>query len=153
MKNLVWLTAALLWQGLSVMAAGKDVALQPNMTYVSQTIYSGFDTARQTRYNTDVLQSLRFNSLTIKTIDRGTLLSWEVEETSNLQYFLIEQAMDGQNFSPLFEVPVQFNQHSYSFVDTSSNKTSDKTIFYRVKAIYPTEVLESPVRKLTAQTN
>lgn len=149
MKNLVWLTVALLGQSLSAMAAGKvDVEPCAISPLCQQTFCSGFDTARQVRYTTDVLGSLHFNSLTIKTTDKGAVLNWEVQETTNLQYFLIEHSNNnGQNFLPLFEVPVQLDQKMYSFVDAEF-KASDKKVYYRIKAVYPTVVVESSVQKL-----
>ena len=103
-----------------------------------------------THYTAEVTSFLRFNTLTLKPTANGIMLNWMVEETANLQYFLIEQAVDGQNFSPLYEVPVQPNQQAYSFIDDGF-KTLDKPVYYRVKAIYPTIVLASPVRRLEAQ--
>src|SRR4051812_48785930 len=117
MKNLVWLIIALLGQHLSAMPAGKGDILHCNISPVSQLFSSSnMDTARQTRYTDYTAVSLHFNSVTIKATEKGTLLKWDLEETANLQYFLIEQAMDGQIFSPLFEVPVQLHQHHYSFL-------------------------------------
>jgi hypothetical protein len=90
---------------------------------------------------------LGINTLTLKPTANGIVLNWTVEETANLQYFLIEYAVDGQSFSPLSELPVQATQFNYSFTDTAT-KTNEKGVYYRVKAIYPTKVLESAVRKL-----
>jgi hypothetical protein len=150
MKNLIWLTVAVLLQSVSVKAREKHMAQPFQLPSIHKQVMC-LSLDEGAHFTGEIKPFLRFNMLTIKPTAQGILFNWMVEETTNLQYFLIEHAVDGQNFSPLYEVPVQLNQHEYSFVDAGV-KAFDKPVYYRVKAIYPTVVIESPVRKIVQQT-
>jgi len=134
----------MLLQSFSVCAAAKSHtdSSRQIIVYIDSNTHAIKDSV-----NTPQLSS-HISNLSVKPTEKGTLLSWVVQQTANLQYFLIEHSIDGQTFSPLFEVPIQPQQHHYSFVDNGL-KARGKTIYYRIKAVYPTAILESPVRKLT----
>lgn len=94
---------------------------------------------------------LHFSNLTVRSTPKGAQLDWVVSETVNLQHFSIERSFDGRHFSALAQVPVQSNQLTYSFIDEEVKATA-KTVYYRIKAVYPTEVIVSTIRKISAQT-
>lgn len=132
-------------QSFSAKAINSADTLHNNVAITHERI--AYNKVDQPAIDTSVSVQVRGNTLAVKTTPNGILLNWMVEETANLQYFLIEHSTDGQNFLPLYEVPVQLHQQIYSYVD-GGNKTSDKKIYYRVKAIYPTVVIESPIRNV-----
>jgi hypothetical protein len=146
MKYLAGLTAILLTQSFSAKAIHSlDVQHNSLPVIYGQVAYHTID--KNVCYADESAPLFRISTLTIKPTPNGIQFNWMVEETANLQYFLIEHSNDGQNFLPLYEVPVQLHQKTYSFVDAGS-KASDKKVYYRVKAVYPTVVIESPIRKL-----
>lgn len=146
MKYLVGLTAILLTQSFSAKAIN-SLGVQHNSLPVMlrQVAYHTID--KNVCYTEESTPLFRIYTLTIKSTPNGILLNWMVEETANLQYFLIEHSNDGQNFLPLFEVPVLLHQKNYSFVDAGF-KASDKKVYCRVKAVYSTVVIESPIQML-----
>jgi hypothetical protein len=146
MKYLVGLTAILLTQSFSAKAINSlEVQYNSLPVMLRQVACHTIDkNVCSTEKSTPLF---RINTLSIKPTPNGILLSWMVEETANLQYFVIEHSKDGQYFLPLFEVPVLLHQKNYSFIDAGF-KASEKKGYYRVKAVCPTVVIESPIQKL-----
>jgi endoglucanase len=118
----------------------------------NQAAYVGLLARVMASHAGEIVLPLHFKSFTVLPVSAGAQLSWIVDETVNLQHFIIERSFDGRTFSALSQVPVQGNQLVYTFVDKEMKVTAT-TAYYRIKAIYPTEEVVSTVRKITVKAD
>lgn len=98
----------------------------------------------------EIVLPLHFKSFTVLATAAGAQLTWMVDETVNLQHFILERSFDGKIFSPLSQVPIQANHLAYTFIDKD---VKAQTVYYRIKAIYPAEEVVSALRKLTVKAD
>ncbi len=62
------------------------------------------------------------------------VLNWQITSDVNLDHFELQRSVDGQDFSPLSEIPVTANI-SYSYTDNDATSALS-TEYYRLKSVY-----------------
>lgn len=120
-------------------------------TIYGQAAYIGLLARVMASHQGDIALPLRFTHFTAKPADADVQLSWVVDETIDLQYFIVERSFDGRTFTALAQVPVQTGQLVYTFTDKEV-RAVNKPVYYRVRALYPTEEVVSSVRKIAVQS-
>ena len=81
---------------------------------------------------TTAIVPVSFNSLSINKNNNGLGIQWSVGEQTNIQYYLIERAIDGINFNNIATVKAINGQYLYN---TNDNIINSKSVYYRVIAI------------------
>jgi hypothetical protein len=82
-------------------------------------------------YPTSVLP-IRFRDFSLKTLEKNVNLKWEIEQTGDLQKFIIERSKNGVSYLPIAEITGNFNQNNYSFTDENPIPGNNH---YRIRAV------------------
>jgi hypothetical protein len=82
-------------------------------------------------YPTSVLP-IRFNAFTLKTQEKNISLKWEIEQTGDLQKFIVERSKNGVSYQPITEITGSFNQNNYFFIDKNPIPGNN---YYRIRAV------------------
>lgn len=79
--------------------------------------------------------------------NHGAFLQWRVSGAENLQYFVVERALDKKNFKPLAIVNARAEQPVYVYKDEQVLGLK-RSVAYRVRLVAPSGQLASTVKQL-----
>ncbi|MCB9234119.1 MAG: T9SS type A sorting domain-containing protein [Bacteroidia bacterium] len=69
--------------------------------------------------------------------NRDALLTWQVANSKDLDYFTLEKSLDGKQFEVLHKMQVSNGKASYSYLDYDAGLSESPELFYRIRSHDP----------------